>query len=340
MRYFVAILGVLFATNACAQRDSFFVTPRGDAFAIIYYSQNGETIFALSRRFHVPPALLADANGLTYQSGIANNTLMMIPLAAYNQLKDKPTNMADARALYYRVKDEDDLYRISKYANVSQHQLQSWNHLADNTIKKDEVLFVGWVLYDATGVVAGTKPVANNTGTKTVVPTPQLQKGNPLKTATNQNFVRQVVQNKDGSTTITLVPAEVPKPIDSIYLLPPFGKLYMQQTDTGHKVDSEKGPVVFFDPKMVLSKNMFYAFHNTVPRGSIIKVYVPNTQKTILVKVIGTIPDTKQYYNCSIAISDLAKEALGIHEDKAWCELWYAQILAKKPVSKGLKPSN
>lgn len=326
LKYLLAVFFFVLSASLYAQTDSLFVYPRGNNFVIIYKVQNGETVFTLSRRFHVPPAVLADANGITYQSGIANNSLIIVPLAVYNYQKEQPANMNESRALYYRVRDEDDLHKVSKYADVSQHQIQEWNQLRSNTVRGGQTLLVGWVLFDATGMMPVKKNTAPPTATNNVTtPTPQVQKNN-----LNQNTVQQVIKNKDGSTTIILVPAEVSKPIDSLYITSPFGKLYLQQTDSGTKVDSDKGPAVFFDTKMNLSTNTFYAFHNTIPRGTVIKVYVPNAQKSILVKVIGTIPDTKQYYNCSIAINKLAKEMLGIHEDKTWCEFWFAPIPAPK----------
>lgn len=87
----------------------------------------------------------------------------------------------------------------------------------------------------------------------------------------------------------------------------------------------ESGTAVFFtsQDKPQSSKTVF-AFHNTVPKGRVIKVYNPGTGKTAYVKVLGPIPETKQYHNAVIGIGSAAKQALGVVEDKAWCELKYA----------------
>jgi len=97
--------------------------------------------------------------------------------------------------------------------------------------------------------------------------------------------------------------------------------LYDEQTNHGQNVLTEKGTAVFFEKAG--KNNLFVAFHNATPRGTIIKVYNPGTSKTIFVKVLGPLPDTKIYSNCIIGINDAAKEALGITETKAWCELSY-----------------
>ena len=69
---------------------------------------------------------------------------------------------------------------------------------------------------------------------------------------------------------------------------------------------------------------MYFALHGTAPKGTIIKVYNPGTDKQVFVKVIGTLPGTKQYYNSIIGIAGGAKDVLGVTDEKAWCELKYA----------------
>ena len=96
---------------------------------------------------------------------------------------------------------------------------------------------------------------------------------------------------------------------------------YNNQTYNGANVLTEKGTAVFFEKAG--KNNIYYAFHNTTKRGTIIKVFNPGTDKTIYVKVLGPIPDTKLYSGSIIGISAAAKEALGITDNKAWCELSY-----------------
>jgi hypothetical protein len=112
---------------------------------------------------------------------------------------------------------------------------------------------------------------------------------------------------------------------DSLKKVPVPGGLdtiYNRQTNNGINVLTEKGTAVFFDKPG--KNNIYYAFHNTTPPGGIIKVYNPGTGKTIYVKVLAKIPNTKLYANSIIGISNTAKEALGVTDNKAWCELSYS----------------
>ncbi len=98
--------------------------------------------------------------------------------------------------------------------------------------------------------------------------------------------------------------------------------VYNRQTNNGTNVLTEKGTAVFYD--QTSRNNTYYAFHNATPHGSIIKVYNPSSGKTIYVRVLGPIPNTKLYANAIIGISSAAKEALGVTDNKAWCELSYS----------------
>lgn len=105
--------------------------------------------------------------------------------------------------------------------------------------------------------------------------------------------------------------------------LSPEQHIYLSQTANETNVTEEKGTAVFYEA-IGRAKGPFYAFHNGTPRGTIIKVFNPGNGKTIYVKVMGALPDTKQYYNATIGISGTARAALGVTEDKAWCELKFA----------------
>jgi LysM repeat protein len=98
--------------------------------------------------------------------------------------------------------------------------------------------------------------------------------------------------------------------------------VYDRQTSNGTNILTEKGAAVFFENAG--RNGIYYAFHNATIRGSIIKVYNPGSGKTVYVKVIGPVPGTKFYANSIIGISSAAKEALGVTDNKAWCELSYS----------------
>ncbi len=282
--------------------DTLEVMFHNDKWAIVHSVVEGDNVFKLSRRYHVPPALLADANGINFQASLNPGQLLFIPYGPYNQVKEASGSRFDIRPLRYQVRKYDNLYRLAHLAGVQQRVLQRWNGMADNYIEEGRVLFVGWVFYDVSnGPVADTVEVDIRGNTA---------KNKKQGTTTKKNGVEQTVIVVRKSYLDTLPEAE---------------RDYMMQTNSEQVVTEEKGTAVFFENKGKLKGSQFiYAFHNTAKRGTIIKVYNPGTDKTVYVKVLGPIPDTKMYHNSVIGIGSSAKELLMVTEEKAWCELKYA----------------
>lgn len=281
--------------------DTLEVVFHNDKWAIVHSVEAGDNVFKLSRMYHVPPALLADANGINFQTALNPGQLLFIPYGAYNQAKEAGANRFDVRPLRYQVRKYDNLYRLAHLAGVQQRVMQRWNGMSDNYFEEGRVLFVGWVLYDISDApIADTVEVNNNS------------------TLNNKN--RGVTTRKNGVEETVIV-------VRKSYLdtLPEAERTYLSQTNNEQVVVEEKGTAVFFENKGKLqSSKVIYALHNTAKRGAIIKVYNPGTEKTIFVKVLGPIPDTKMYHNAVIGIGSSAKKLLMVTEEKAWCELKYA----------------
>ncbi len=291
-------------------RDTLQVVFHNDKWVIAHTIKWGETLFKLSKRYHVPPALLADMNKVSYQTGLVPDSTLYIPLGAYNQVKRNSTNRSDIRPLLYKVGKYDNLFRIAHVSGVQQKQMQKWNKMPDNYIEEGRQLFVGWVLYDMTAEEAGVEEVNKKKKGKSL---DSIAKKKEKKVG--YDTVKKVV---NGKTVIVLRK-------NWRDTLPKIERLYMSQTSDEKLVVEEKGAAVFFEMKnKPTGAKKYYAFHNTAKVGTIIKVHNPGTDKTVFVKVLGPVPQTKQYHNCIIGISSGAKEKLLAVEDKLWCELKFA----------------
>ena len=273
-----------------------------DGWSIVHHVAAGETIFSLSRRYHVPPAILAEANGKTYADGLMLGSILNVPLGAYNMLTDVPPNGDEAKPIYYTIAADDKLYRISRKAGVSQRMLSVWNHLPGNEPAVGSKLLVGWVRFDATPV---TPPGIN----PRIVPA-QPQSGMKVTQQDTPKYVFQPVADTNGSATKPDAP-------------PTLAQQWAQETADGMNARHEKGSAGFFSLNSTTTGASVYAFHNTAARGTIIQVRNLNNDRVIYVKVLGPMPETKQYAGCIIGLSSSAKAALGIRETKAFCELSY-----------------
>jgi LysM repeat protein len=316
--------------------DTLYVTNQEGKTFLVYNVQLGETIFMLAKRFHCPPALLADANGLSFRNTLKDSTEIKIPLGDYNYIKAKPDNYKprQIKRLYYKVQaGESDFFSVGRSTGVDREYLKQWNRLYDNMLQAGDVLLVGWVLYDESQVPgykeAPVKVIYDDGKNKTAA---NEKKANEPITATKTEDKAKgkilVVDedHKPGAKPKTPVKELIAVNADTSKFKTSETELsYLKQTRNETHLQTEKGPAVFFDMNSGKSGNVFLGFHNGVARGTIIKVYNPGTSKAIFVKILGPMPETKQYYNSIMGISSDAKEALGIKENRLWCELSFAE---------------
>lgn len=326
MRPVLACLLICLSSAAfCQKTDSLFVQMSETGWMMRYKVKSGETLFALARRFHVPPSILADANEMNYQTSLKVGQTIEIPVGAYNQLNARPAGN-DFRPLYYKPFESGELRRIARLSSVSQRTVQQWNKLELPEVAPGKPLLIGWIRFDATDVGL------------------LVDKKEPLRTEVNDHFPEPAITRKPvRADTLFLGDA---RKRDTIRLsrkteLPPAKhtvarnapdvpdssddpeRVFDEHIAKRSKVVSEKGTAAFY-PGTGRQGAFYYALHNTAPKGSVIKVFNPGTEKTIYVKVLGKMPATRLYHNCVIGISAAAREALGATTEKAWCELTYA----------------
>lgn len=284
-------LHAAFVFSAAAQGgDSLYVQQAADGkWAIRYRVQPGEqSVFDVARKFALPAAGLADANGLSYAEKLAPGTLMKIPLSLANWYNYTPPAAAAIKPLYMRATSETETAELAEKIGVSKKQFSEWNRGLGDRIRAGSVVAVGWVSTAA--------PISEPA---------QLQRP-------------PMVQYP--ADTVNVLAA------DTAASAPPKSALEQQfsdQTFNGTYLTTEKGPVAFFPSAGGTVNGVHYAFHNSAARGSIVRVHNPGTGKTVFVKVIGTLPATKQYAGALIGISAAAKGALGVRDTRAWCEVSY-----------------
>ena len=287
LKYITGIVLLFLAGHTFGQdtADSVFAVRKGTRLAVKYEVQPRETVQMLAYRFYVPESSLYAINDRETLKTLKAGSIVFIPVLPENYMTARPTlDAVNAHELYYHVVPKDDIGVLASYAGVTKDQMRSWNTLHGNTLHEGQPLYMGWV-----------KIMAKDTLD------PATEAAYPAK-------LKPVVEK-----VVDTVKVPVPGGLDTIY---------NRQTMNGANIITEKGTAVFFDKT---GKSAIYqAFHNGTPRGTIIKVFNPGSGKTIYVKVLGKIPDTRLYTNSIIGISADAKEALGLNDSKAWCELSYS----------------
>jgi LysM repeat protein len=302
---------ILFGFTSNAQDTLWVKKVDGKAFAI-HKVKSGEDIFLLSKKYKVPPAALADANNLNYQGGLASGTAIWVPVDNYNFIRIE--SVVKSKPIYYKVGRNETLKDVTRMINVAQSTLQMWNHMSEQDIFAGEVLQIGWIAFDDTQV-----PFSTTSNSSAASGLSEKQKGNigyPAPVA-----MKPKVTNIDSiKAKISLNESSTNEENDTI--VSPYEQLYETQI-MGNANNNESGAAVFYPLKMKMAEGIYYAFHNTAEKGTIIKVINPANGNFIYAKVIGTIPKLGDYNNCIIALSTNAAKGLMAKERRMFCKIEY-----------------
>lgn len=342
MRYYLACYCCCVAISVSAQRaDSLFAEQAETGWVLAHKVKPGETLFALARRFHVPPSILAETNDMNYQTSLKIGQTVIVPVAAYNQLTERPEGN-DFRALWYRVQDEQELRKIARRTGVSQKTVQQWNKLHDVVLTPRKALLIGWVRYDATETAPAKgelsvpikehfpdrKPTkADQEAAEKLVSQRRPDRDTIYLTGRTEHILEKPVNIKKqaiadtGKPTVATTNSQTTEArIEDT----DAARMYQQQQDSRSKKVNEKGSAAFYPAGQLAGHTLFYALHNSAPKGTVIMVHNPGTDKHVFVKVLGKMPNTRLYHNCIIGISEKARQELGADTEKVWCELSYA----------------
>lgn len=284
MRYLFAFLFSIVGMNAIAQdMDSLFAVRRGNKWAIKYEIKQWESTRMLAQRYYVSEREIEYEPDFDKSKKVVPGTIIYIPVTAENYSLSKPSALD--------TKDMHELYyRVGPKDDIG--LISTYAGVTKSTMRTWNNLHGNTLLIDQVLFIGWLKMIARDTT------------DNPTRATAYPPLVKAVIADTS-----------------KLHILGGLDTVYNRQTNNGLNVLTEKGTAVFFEKG---GKNSAYvAFHNTTPRGTIMKVFNPGTNKTIYVKILGPVPDTKLYANSIIGICDAAKEALGITDNKAWVELSY-----------------
>ena len=289
-RFTIAFLLLLGSFRGISQEsDSVFATKRHSVFTIRHILKSRETLTMLAQRYYTSLMSIESANEFDAKKKLAVGDYIYIPLTKENYYPEKmPMDVTDIHKLYYKVGDKDNMSVIINLFPSA---------CLEHPMTKEQLRLM------------------NDLHGFNVTPDQALAIG----------WIRMLSPDSANIARGFGYPAP-PKPVkqkDTVRTY--FGGLeeaYNTATANGTNVLTEKGTAVFFERP---GKNsMYFAFHNTMPRNTIIKVTNPGNNKSVLVKVIGPIPDTKNFSGSIIAICNAAREDLGLQsETRAWMELAY-----------------
>lgn len=333
--------------------DSTGITKKGGKTFIIHIVEEGETLFALSRRYHVTVDELYKENPKTKQ-GLDIGQRVLIP---YGGAAETPKNTT-----LHVVKSSETLYSIAGMYDVSVSEIKKWNNLSGNAIGIGDKLFI------KKGVprLSQDKPAAATTGVEAAGrKTHTVQASETLYSLSRQYDVNitelkkwnHIEGNEISIGQVLIVSGEgLENPATEAEkhssMMPGNEESLVAEnnavSDPVH-VETEAQPKektpsadhidddikATYESKKVVENGFaeviegssdtkkYLALHRSAPVGTIMQVRNEMNNQTVFVRVVGKVPDTGNNKNILIKISKKAFNRLGSVDPKFPVEISY-----------------
>ncbi len=343
-----ALLGLgltIAVAHPAAPADSVGIELKDGKRFILHRVDQGQTLFAIARRYHSSVGSITAANPELSQ-GIRYDQLIRIPIAdapttrpaqpAEPTPKPAPTPTAtrpaepapkpapapaepDPRANegIHVVGTGQTLYRLAVMYHVSQADLRKWNGLSSDNVRLGQALIVSERAYldrQPTNAKPASKTVAAVTPKPEPArpePTPKPEPAKPEPTPKPEPANPKPVATRPAAATTT-------KPESNEEVIRPGANAPLPTT--GRRI-SETGLAELIDDNQGSTK--FLALHRTAPVGTLVLVRNDENNQSIWVKVIGRIPDTGVNDNVLIKLSSRAFAKLGTADRRFRAEVSY-----------------
>ncbi len=356
MNYFVTICTLLWLTLSAAiarplasVSDSIGIEQKGGKRYVLHRVDQGQTLFAIARRYGSTVAVITAANPEVSQ-GIRYDQLIRVPVTG--SVGSKPTAVAEpvvkptsskpatvtvtggvmtkpvpskprpaepdasANDGIHVVGTGQTLYRLSVMYHVSQDDLRRWNGLSSDNVRLGQALIVSERAYvDRQPTVSKpdvVKPDVVKPTSKTVVAATPKPEPITKPEPTKPEPAKPVATKPSPATTTTKTDEDIIRP-GANAPLPTSGRR-ITETGLAELIEDSQG------------STKFLALHRTAPVGTLVLVRNEENNQSIWVKVIGRIPDTGVNDNVLIKLSSRAFTKLGTNDRRFRAEVSYVAV--------------
>jgi LysM repeat protein len=339
--FFLNIAVVNLAAADAVYSDSVRLEYKNGQAFIIHEVEDGETLYAISRRYGSSMNSIAQATP-EVKTGLHNGMMLRIP---YNP-NTKPIVTAQTEHV---VAQGETLYSISQIYKISVIEIMEWNDLLSSTLSVGQVLLIK-------GNAAKPPPdyvldgmrihvVQAGEGLYAVariyeVSVDDLVEWNDLE-SNSLNLGQELVVGKESTeeapatTQVVTKPTEVqddksvPQEVEVVAVATaPMVAVVEDAGNTKELPDrkpllrrSENGLAAGIDGEG--DKKSFLALHRSIPVGSLVAVRNEMNNQVVFVRIVGKLPDTGINDKVIIRLSSAAVEQLKALDPKFRVELTY-----------------
>ena len=298
-RWLVFFMFVALGLAAHGQADSLGVEKKGGQLLVIHKVKQGQTLYALARRYGTSVKKIRGANP-ALDRGLKVGQIVKVPY----------DHMVKSNTKTHTVSAGETLYAISRKYGLTVEQLKKLNNLTSNALARGQKL----VVQKAAG---GKAPVV----TTSPDPKPVAEQAEITQTAvnpspSNQETTKETITPQDSTERND---AEELTDTSRVQRLPEPAKY----NGTSFTEVKEQGVAELIEEEEPTNK--FLALHKIAEPGTVIKIRNLKNDLAVYVRVVGNIPDTTDNGNILIKINKRVHDQLKAFDARFRVELSYFQ---------------
>ena len=353
------LISLFFIKSAQSQSNELLIQGQTGKLYLEHTVVAKENWYSVGRLYNISPKEIAPYNKLTMAQPLTIGEHLLIPLTAVNFSQNGLKSAGETLVpVYHIIQEKEWMYRISVNHNkVPIPSLEKWNNINKDQVKAGMHLIVGYLKVktalsalatsgaapavaadqgSAPAAASRTAAASTTTPTTTSRPvTPPASKP-PVITATvapPKPAIKETPAPKESAAFNETATKETPvketpvKATPSKETVPAPSAIHFNggyfKADFTDGGKSASGPAGIFKSTSGWQDGKYYALMNNVPVGTIVKISVPSTGKSVYAKILGQLPDMKESTGLTVRISNAAASELGEGEGRFNAEVRY-----------------
>lgn len=327
MRFYIFLFFILISSFSIAQSDVLIAKRSGEKLFLDHKVLPKENWYSIGRKYEISPKEISNLNGLSMDKGLVIGQMLKIPLNGSNFNQESEPKVINA--VVHQVALKEGLFRIANEYGITVPQLKKWNRLTSDQVKSGDYLIVGFL---KTSSVKGNEFTQNTAvETQKVEPeiknTPQPEPKKPVLVVPGAKAETKTEEKKLPSSNKEVSEPVAKKAKNSGSTLTGtgfFSALFTEQSKEGVAQNLEGFVYGVFKSTSGWDDEKFYVLLNEVVPGTIVRITLKETEKSVFAKVLGSVPTGKESDGLSMRMSNATAAALGLSDtSKNLMLTWY-----------------
>ncbi|WP_165795934.1 LysM peptidoglycan-binding domain-containing protein [Siphonobacter curvatus] len=303
---------------------------------IVYKVTSGQTLYSLLKKYNVTLDEFKAVNP-DFSGNLRSQETVYIPRNW--KRREEPTAVTSTSGKTHKVEPGQTLFSIARKYDVGTADLKRWNNLpSDGTVKLDQVLYVSEPT--KTEVAPATKPEVRKpeeprkpeptkdkpevAKAPVVVTKPEVREEPRKPEEPKKEEPKKPDSTKAKPEATPTKPVTVPKPEAEVLTPVRTENEPVPNAGTGAKKVVEMGLCELIDAQDKTGK--YLALHRSAPVGTMLTVRNEANNQSVIVKVIGKLPDTGLADRVVVRLSARAFEKLMPTDRRIRAEVSYLAV--------------